>query len=157
MKDSYKCRNIWKSRKGRKYNIFRFEESHRIKSFHLSSRDLFLTMKFICGTRSDRDRMRKEKKKKEPSTKLDPRYCQIYPRRFENPWIQKEARCRGMLRWSNLMIFMQRACATYVPSISSWIFKLLYDATFFQFFFVGAMASWSRDKNNRIKMELKDV
>lgn len=25
------------------------------------------------------------KKKKEPSTKLDPRYCQIYPRRFENP------------------------------------------------------------------------
>lgn len=63
----------------------------------------------------------------------------------------------GMLRWSNLMIFMQRACATYVPSISSWIFKLLYDATFFQFFFVGAMASWSRDKNNRIKMELKDV
>lgn len=64
MKDSYKCRNIWKSRKGRKYNIFRFEESHRIKLFHLSSRDLFLTMKFICSTRSDRDRMRKEKKKK---------------------------------------------------------------------------------------------
>lgn len=67
------------------YNIFRFEESHRIKLFHLSSRDLFLTMKFICGTRSDCDGMRKEWKKKEPFTKLDPRYCQIYPRRFENP------------------------------------------------------------------------
>lgn len=158
MKDGHKCRNIWKSQKGRKkYNIFRFEESHRIKLFHLSSRDLFLTMKFICGTRSDCDGMRKEwkkKKKNHPQSSIPDTVKFILE---DLKILRSRGQMPGMLRWSNLMIFMQRACATYVPSISSWIFKLLYDATFFQFFFVGAMASWSRDKNNRIKMELKDV
>lgn len=148
---------FWKSRKQKK-KVYIFFDSKKVTEsnrFHLSSPDLFLTMKSICGTRSDRMRKewKEEKEKKEPSTKLDPRYCQIYPRRFENPWIQRPD--AGMLRWSNLMIFMQRACATYVPSISSsWIFNLLYDATFFFFNF----SLWVlRFRGSETKTKLKDV
>lgn len=121
--------------------LFRYEGIARVTesnvpliSLSLSpSWDLSVTMKCIRGTCSDRDPQYRKKRVKKPSQSSIPDTVKfISDLKIRKSADQPDA---GMLRWSNLIIFMQRVSNVFLPSF--WIFRFFLWCYIFFLFLCG--------------------